>query len=592
MKKRLNIVSQLLIWRVKNLSDRKFVIILSILIGTITALIAVIIKWLAHVIRHYVQTGIQSNQLTFSYIFYPIIGIILSVIFSKYVIKKTIRSGIPNVLYSISKNNGKIKSHNMFSSIICSSLTVGFGGSVGLEGPTITSCTAWAANIGSLFRLNYKQTTLLLSCAAAATIAAIFKAPIAAIVFALEVIMIDLTMWSLIPLLLASMSSVLTSYFFMGQDVLYPIEISSKFELKDIIWYIGLGIFCGIIAYYFTNMYLYIDKLFSKIKDRRKKLLIGGIILGILLFIFPSLYGEGFEDINNCLRGDYSYIFNNSIFYSMSENKWILLCLLLSIIIFKVIASSLTISSGGVGGIFAPALFVGVNTGVLYSFLIETLGLANLNINNFALIGMGGMIAGVLQAPLTGIFLIADISGGYHLFVPLMLTATISYATVKYFVPNSVYTVQLAEKRELMTHNKDKRILSLMRIDKLIEIDFHKLDIDDDFNKILDAISTSNRNIFPVLNKEGYFKGYILLDDIRKIIFKPEIYNSLKVKDIIKVPTETIDISEDMHDIASRFNKSDKYNITVLDQGKYIGFLSRAKLFSRYRKLLRYFSED
>jgi CIC family chloride channel protein len=569
-----------------------FVIILSILIGVISALIAVTIKWGAHIIREYIQAGIKPSQWAFSYIILPSIGILLTVLFIKYVLKHKLRPGIPNVLYGISKNDGKIKSHNMYSSILSSSITVGFGGSVGLEGPTITSCTAWASNIGTFFRLNYKQTTLLLACAAAATIAAIFKAPIAAIVFALEVIMLDLTMWALIPLLLASMSSVLTSYFFMGQDVLYPFEITNHFELKDIGWYIGLGVFCGLISYYFTHIYLYIEKLFKRIKRSRTRLLIGGLSLGILLFVFPSLYGEGYEDINTCLRGDYSYLFDNSIFFNFSDNQGVLIILLLAIILTKVLATSLTISAGGVGGIFAPSLFIGVNAGALYSLFFNSLGISNLHINNFALIGMGGMIAGVLHAPLTGIFLIADISGGYHLFVPLMLTATISYATVKYFVSQSVYTAQLASRRELMTHDKDKRILSIMKMETLIEQDFLILDIDDSFLDILEAISNSSRNVFPVVGDKGVFMGYVSLDAVRKHMFKPEMYDALSVKDFLEQPRETVNMKESMHDIASTFAKCDSFNIVVLQEGKYVGFVSRAKVFSKYRKLLKYFSDD
>jgi len=592
VKKPKGLLGRFLVWRVRHLSDRKFVLLLSVLIGVLTALIAVVIKLCAHFIRNFVQMGMKPSQWAFSYIVFPSIGILFSILFVKYIIRKNVRPGIPNVLYCISKNNGKIKPHNMFSSIVTSALTVGFGGSVGLEGPTITSCTAWASNLGRLVRLNYKQITLLLACASAATIAAIFKAPIAAIVFALEVIMLDLTMWALIPLLMASMSSVLTSYFFMGQDVLYPFEIVHRFQLNDIVWYIGLGIFCGILSFYFSKVYLFIDNFFRNIKTSKMRLLLGGTSLGVLLFVFPSLYGEGYNDINACLRGDYHYLFDNSIFFNLFNNEWVLLLLLFVIVVTKVIATSLTVSAGGVGGIFAPSLFVGVNAGVLYSQFFNTIGLTNLHVNNFALIGMGGMIAGVLHAPLTGIFLIADISGGYHLFVPLMLTATISYATVKYFVPNSVYTTQLASRKELMTHNKDKRILSLMKVTDLVEKDFITLNVNDNFDSILKAVSESSRNFFPVVDDLNIFKGYVSLDSIRKIMFKPELHDSLFVRNFIQKGDITIDITESMHDVAAKFNKTSHFNIVVLRGEEYVGFVSRAKVFSKYRMLLRYFSDD
>jgi len=592
VKKPVSIFGKILVWRLKHISDRHFVLILSALIGIITGLIAVVLKSSVHNIREFVQTGMQPSQWAFSYILYPTVGIVLSVLFIKYIIKKPIRAGIPNVLYGISRKRGRIDRHNMFSSIVTSSLTVGFGGSVGLEGPTVTTCSAVGSNLGMLFRLNYKQVTLLLACASAATIAAIFKAPIAALVFALEVIMLDLTMWSLIPLLTASMASVLTSYFFMGQDVLYPFQVVHRFQLEDIVWYMGLGIFCGIISFYFGKVYLYVDYIFKKIKNNRFKVLWGGICLGILLFIFPSLYGEGFNDINACLTGDYDYLFNNSIFFNYSENVWVLIILLLAVVLTKVIATSVTVGAGGVGGIFAPSLFIGVNAGVFYSLIINTLGLSNLNVNNFALIAMGGMIAGVLYAPLTGIFLIADISGGYHLFVPLMLTATISYATVRYFVPNSVYTIQLARRRHLMTHDKDKQVLSLMKVSGLIEKGFIVLHIDDSFDEIKEAISESSRNIFPVVDDDNNFKGLVLLDSIRKIMFNPELCKSLMVKDFLLEIKDTIDVDESMHDVASKFQMSGLYNIVVLEEGKYIGFVSRAKVFSTYRRMLKYFSED
>jgi CIC family chloride channel protein len=592
MKRTMTLAGKFLTWRLRHISDRQFLVILSVIIGIVTGMVAVVIKNSAHYIRITIQEIVAVNIVNLTYIIFPAIGILLSVLFVLYVIRKPVRPGIPNVLYGISKNNGKINPHNMYSSIVTSSITVGFGGSVGLEGPTVTTCAAMGSFLGRIMHLNYKQITLLLACASAATISAIFKAPIAAIVFALEVIMLDLTMWSLVPLLMASMASVLTSYFFVGQDLLYPFEVVHKFKLDDIVWYIGLGIFCGLISSYFTKVYLFFEGLFQKMNSNLKRILIGGLLLGILVFFFPSLYGEGYEDINSCLSGNYTYLFDKSIFQSFSTNQYALLIMFFVVLLAKAVASSVTVGAGGVGGIFAPSLYIGASSGVFFATAINMIGIANLHVDNFSLIGMGGMIAGVLHAPLTGIFLIADISGGYHLFVPLMLTSTIAYATVKYFVPHSVYTVQLARRKELMTHDKDKVVLSLMKVERLVEKNFSSVSPDYSLGKLVEVISLSNRNIFPVVDGKGRFLGIVKLDNVRQVMFKPELYDSLYVRDFMFKPKYVVDINEDMDEVVKKFQISGRYNLVVLRNGNYLGFVSRAKVFSKYRRMLKHFSED
>lgn len=592
MKRTMTVAGKFLKWRLRHISNRQFLVILSVIIGIITGMVAVVMKNSAHYIRRFVQDIVAANDISVAYIVFPAVGILLSVLFVLYIIRKPVRPGIPNVLYGISKDNGRISRHNMYSSIVTSSMTVGFGGSVGLEGPTVTTCAAFGSFIGRLMHLNYKQITLLLACASAATISAIFKAPIAAIVFALEVIMLDLTMWSLVPLLMASMASVLTSYFFVGQDLLYPFEVVHKFQLNDIVWYIGLGVFCGLISSYFTKVYLFFEGLFQKIHSVFRRVLFGGLLLGILIFLFPSLYGEGYEDINSCLSGDYSYLFDNSVFENLSSNHYALVIMFLAVLLAKAVASSVTVGAGGVGGIFAPSLYIGASLGVFFATAVNMMGIANLHVDNFSLIGMGGMIAGVLHAPLTGIFLIADISGGYHLFVPLMLTSTIAYATVKSFVPHSVYTVQLARRKELMTHNKDKVVLSLMKLDRLVEKNFVAIHPEYSLGKLVEIISSSSRNIFPVVDGKGRFLGIVKLDDVRKVMFKQEFYDTLFVRDFMFSPEYQLDINEHMDDVVKKFQTSGRFNIVVLNEGYYLGFVSRAKLFSKYRRMLKYFSED
>jgi CIC family chloride channel protein len=590
--KKKSLLARFLIWRLKHISDRQFISFLGILIGITSGIAAVIIKNSVHFISSLLQGTFDLEFANFLYMIYPAIGVSVAVLFIKYVVKRPVRHGIPNVLHSISKTNGQINTHNMFSSIVTSAFTVGFGGSVGLEGPTVATGAAIGSNIGRLFHLNYKHTTLLLACACTGAMAAIFKAPIAAIVFAMEVIMLDLTMWSLVPLLLASSTAVMTSYFFLGMDVLYPFDVENGFDLKDLPYYIVLGIFTGLLATYFTKMYMYIQALFDKIGKAYLKLLVGGLSLGMIIFFFPSLYGEGYHGINASLSGDYSYLFNNSLFYSFSENIWVLLILLALVIFFKVIAASITFGAGGIGGIFAPTLFMGVNAGILFAKMVHSLGLRNIEVNNFALIGMGGMIAGVLHAPLTGLFLIADISGGYQLFVPLMITATISYATVKSFETHSVYTIQLARRKELMTHDKDQNVLSLMRVTRLIEKNFNTINSEATLGDLVKVIAKSQRNLFIVVDAENNFEGIVKLDDIREIMFQPEKYDVMFIRDLMIMPTVVIQHDESMADVARKYQYSDKFNMVVLQDGKYLGCVSRAQIFSTYRRMLKHFSED
>ncbi|MEZ5104049.1 MAG: chloride channel protein [Draconibacterium sp.] len=566
------------------MSERGFITALSIIIGLLAGIAAVIIKNAVRLTQQLVNKMVSNEVHNYIYFAIPILGLFLTVIVVKYVIRREVRHGIPNVLYSISKQRGKIRNHNLYSSVIASSLTVGFGGSVGLEGPTVATGTAWGSWLARFFRLNYKNTILVLGCASSGAMAAIFKAPIAAIVFSVEVIMIDLTVFSLVPLLLSSATAVVTSYFFLGQDVLYPFNVTSAFELADLPYYIALGIIAGFVSVYFIRMYLFVGDIFDKIENKWKRLFIGGSSLGVLIFLFPSLYGEGYESINECMAGNLDYLFNNSLFYDLKEELWVALILIALIIFSKAIATSLTFGAGGVGGIFAPTLFTGVNTGMLFAQLVNFIGIRPINSNNFALIGMAGLIAGVLHAPLTGIFLIADISGGYKLFVPLMITATFAYIIVRTFTPNSVYHIQLARRKELLTHDKDANVLQMMKIRKLIESDFEKLSPDATLRDVTVAISRNHRNLFPVVDSEGKMVGMLKMDDVRNMIFKHELYDKVKVKDLMYMPEYFIDPNDSMEIVANKFESSGRYNLAVLEDGKYLGFISRARVFTNYRK--------
>ena len=595
LKEKLNpekLLHNFLKWRVRHVSNRQFIMYLSILVGIASGLGAVAIKNSVHIISVLVQDVIYNEGPAYIYLFSPVVGVLLTVLFIKFILKRPVRHGIPNVLYGLSKRAGRIRPHNTFSSIVASSLTVGFGGSVGLEGPTVSTGAAIGSNIGQLFHLNYRQITLLLGCASAAAMSAIFKAPIAGIVFALEIIMLDLTLSAIVPLLMASASAVLTSYLFMVQQVLYPVNITETFKIDDILFYIILGIITGFVAVYFTRAYLFIEKIFEKLESARNKLIVGGLGLGILLFFFPALYGEGYETINRVLSGDGSYVFEQDLFSGLQYYWPAMVGLMLVVTGLKVVATSITFGSGGVGGIFAPTLFIGANTGLVFAIIVNQTGFYDISQQNFALVGMGGLIAGVLQAPLTGLFLIADVTGGYELFLPLMITATISFATAKTFVKNSVYHHQLAQRKELLTHDKDQVALALMDITKLIETDFSIIPLEATLGDLVKAVSKAHRNLFPVVDEKGILHGMVKMDDIRDIIFKPELYETTKVKDLMYMPEYYISPDDTMEDLVEMFRTSGRFNVAVIDKGKYLGFISRANAFTAYRNFVKRFSGE
>lgn len=576
--------------RTKYLTDTQFLSIISVLVGITIGIVAAIIKNAVHGIQEFLKTDTIQSFQHYAYFAYPLFGIFLAVLFTRFVIRKRVGHGIPSVLYAISEDKGKIRKHNMFSSIISSALTVGFGGSVGLEGPTVATGSAYGSYYGSLFHFSYKNRVILLGAAAAGAMAAIFKAPITAIVFAVEVIMIDLTAASLIPLLLASIAAVLTSYYVMGPDVLYHFELKEKYEMSDLPLFAILGVITGLVSVYFTKVYIWIQEFFDKQKSWLTRLLMGGVILGVLVFIFPALYGEGYEVINEALSGNYTYV-NDFSFFNEFQGTHYLIIFLILVILFKVVATSVTFGAGGVGGIFAPTLFIGANTGLVFAIGAQLLGY-DVTVANFVLVAMAGAISGNLQAPLTAIFLIAEITGGYQLFVPLMLVATISYLTTRLFTKNSVYTIQLARRGHLMTHHTDNNIIKLLDLNDLIEKNFVPVNIDQDLGDLVQVITNSNRNVFPVIDDDKKLKGIITMPDIRKIIFKPELYKTTKVADLMFIPDIIIEADEPMAEIVQKFRNTGIYNLPVVQNGTYIGFISRANIFSSYRKLLQDFSAE
>ena len=591
MKSFRKILLSIQLFRRRYLTDRQYMLALSVVIGFLSGLAAVIIKNSVHWIQGVLTSGFDIRFDNVMFIFYPVIGIIITVLFIRFILRQYVGDGVPTVLYAISKNKGILKAHNMFSSMITSSITVGFGGSVGLEGPTVATGAAIGSNISRFLHLNYKQTVTMLAVASAAAMSAIFKAPIAGIVFAVEVIMLDLTIASLTPLLLASVTAALTSYFFLGMNVLYPFDIVRVFMMKDIGLYVLLGIFTGLVSLYFTRIYLYFQNFFSKISKWYWRLAIGGISLGVIVFLFPSLYGEGYRATNSVLHGQTDTLFENSLFYGLQGNLTAVFILMSVVLILKVMATSLTFGAGGIGGIFAPTLFTGAHAGLLFAMAFKALGCVDLSETNFALVGMAGLIAGVIHAPLTAIFLIAEITGGYELFMPLMITAVISFITIRIFTANSVYTIQLAKRGELMTHHQDKNVLAMIDMNELIETNFKVVDGEATLGDLVAVIEDANRNIFPVVDKEGYFLGHVILDDVRHVMFKPEIYATTRVKDLMRIPVYTISPDDTVEQIAQKFQSSGKYNLAVLRHGKYLGYISKANLFGQYRAKLKEVSE-
>jgi CIC family chloride channel protein len=586
-------LKRFLVWRAKHISEKRFILILSGVIGFTSGIGAVLLKNLTHFIQWLLEGKIVEDVHNAFYFVFPLIGFVLAFAVMKYVIKHKISHGIPTTLHSISKEKGKLKRYQMFGSILTAPLTVGFGGSVGLEGPTVSTGAAISSNIAQMLHLNQKNRNLLIGAAAAGALSSIFKAPIAAIIFAVEVFSLDLTVVSMLPLLIASVSAILTSYLFFGSQTILPFEITQGFTAKHLPFYLLLGAATGLVSIYFTFIYERIQNLFEKLKSSKLKLIVGGISLGAILFLFPSLYGEGFEVINQLLEGNYNLDLFSTLDW-FSDSAYGLLLLLLIVGLLKIVATSISFGAGGVGGIFAPTLFMGAVFGHLVAKIIHMTGLStSVSTSNFNLLGMSGLMAGVVHAPLTAIFLIAEVTGGYELFIPLMITSAMGYAITKMVMPHSVYTMELGRKGDLITHDKDHAVLTLMDIDSVIETNFIPVHPTMNLGEIIhSAVVKSKRNIFPVIDPDNkQFLGVILLDDIRSKMFKPELYNEIFVAEIMHSAPDLIDLEKDkMTYIMDKFERSGAWNLPVVKNGEYQGFISKSKLLTAYRRKLIHFT--
>ena len=593
-----NFYDRMIEWRERHISEKDLVLLLSFFVGAFSAAAATILKSFIHLIQWLVEEQlIGDSGHTWWYLITPIIGITLAAIFVKYIVRDDISHGITKILYAISQRKSIIKAHNMWSSIIGSGLTIGFGGSVGAEAPIVLTGAAIGSNLAKAFRLDQKTMMLMIACGAAGAIGGIFKAPIAGLVFTLEVLMMDLTMTSVAPLLISSVTATAISYILTGTEPMFPLDSTEAFMVERIPWYLVLGFVCGLVSLYFTRGMNGLEQWFKhSIQNMWVKLLLGGMTLSVLIFIFPPLYGEGYDVIRQLINGDCMSALENSPLehneWAARNGSWLLLTYFGFIILFKIVASVATNGAGGVGGIFAPSLFMGAITGFLTARIMNMTGLS-VPEANFALVGMAGLMSGVMHAPLTGIFLIAELTGGYHLFMPLMIVSVISYLTIMLFEPHSLYAMRLAQKGELLTHNKDRNVLTLLKMDSVLETDFITIFPEMTLGELVKVISESKRNIFPVIDQEGHLKGILLLDEVRNIMFQPRLYKRFTVGQLMTSPAAILRFDLPMEKVMEVFEDTGAWNLPVVDQDRrYLGFVSKSKIFNSYRHVLVHFSEE
>jgi chloride channel protein, CIC family len=586
-----NIFRRFNIWRTRNIPERNFIVFLGFLVGIISGVAAVTLKSAIHLSIHLLEK-LFLEKGDFYFVLFPIIGITLTYLFVRYVVKDNISHGVTRVLYSISKKNGFLNKHNTWSSMVASTLTISFGGSVGAEAPVVLTGSAIGSNLARFFKLNYRQITLMIGCGAAGAVAGIFKAPLAGMLFTLEVLMLDLTMASLIPLMVSAVTATTVAYFMLGNAVLFSFKLDHAFYVENIGFYVILGIFCGLVSVYFTKATLWFEGIFKKVKNPAAKIFIGAAVLTMLVFLFPSLWGEGYNSIRSLLNGGGRSIFAYTLYSSVAENSFVFLFLILMVLIFKVVAMAATNGAGGVGGIFAPSLLMGSFAGFFVAHSLNFIFQTNLPENNFTLVGMAGVMAGVMHAPMTAIFLIAEITGGYTLIVPLIITAAISYMTIMLFEPHSIYTKRLAERGELLTHHKDKNVLMMLDLNKLVEKEFIELTDDMSLRDFVKVVPHSKRNIFPVLDNDRKLTGVVIMEVVRPIIFNNDLYDSTFVTDFMITPPAVVDVTDNMDTVMKKFKKTNAWNLPVIENGVYLGFLSKSKIFNEYREILLHFSEE
>ena len=596
IKRKFTFFERLFIWRRMNFSEQKFILAISFFVGILTAFAGLFLKWLIAQIQYVLTYRFDVTDSNPLYLVYPVIGIFLTGLFVRYVVKDDISHGVTKILFAIARKQSKIKAHNTWSSVIASAITIGFGGSVGAEAPIVLTGSAIGSNLGRLFRMNSKTLMLLVGCGAAGAVAGIFKAPIAGLVFTLEVLMIDLTMGALLPLLISCVTAAGVTFAISGTNTIFEFHLQDAFAVEKIPAYILLGIFCGLVSLYFTRTMNSLEDIYRKYSNPYIKLLIGGATLSILIYLFPSLYGEGYELIELLLNGrgpeDWDTAMDSSLFYGHGN---LLLLYLALVLIFKVFASTATNGGGGCGGIFAPSLFLGCISGFIFARLWninQCLGI-HLPERNFAMIGMAGLMSGVMHAPLTGIFLIAELTGGYQLFMPLMIVSVCAYLTIISFEPHSIYSMRLAKKGQLLTHHKDRSVITLMSLDSVIEKYDEYLYPDMDLSELVKSISGSRRDVFPVVDRQHRLVGIVYLDNVRPVMFRQELYHRFQIGQLMSEPVARLNINDSMDVVLLTFDKTGAWILPVVDMdGIFMGFVRKSHVLTLYRKMVADLSND
>ena len=581
-------ISDWLLGRVKGLSNRQMMVLLAVIVGALAGLGTYLFEMLLYGIRSALVTWLPVDQAHFLYLIYPAVGIVLATLFVKYIVKDEISEGVTRVLYAMSRRDSRIAPHNCWTSIVGGATTIGFGGSVGPEAPIVLTGAAIGSNVGKLARLNYKELTLLLCCGAGAAVAAIFKAPITGVVFVLEILMLDITASSIIPLLVSSVSATTVALVFRGFDPILSITLSSSdvFVIHQIPLYVLLGVCCGLMSYYFTSMNSKVGAFVKSVQSQYRRWALGGVVLGVLIFIFPPLYGEGYEALTALMHGNVPDLFDNSLFFRFRHVEWVALIYVTAVMFFKVIAMATTNAAGGVGGTFAPSLFVGAFMGAIVALACNAFLDWNISVVSFTLVGMAGVMAGVMKAPLTSIFLIAELSNGYGLFIPLMIVASISFAVDYTLDRDSIYTKQLRQRGELLSHDKDSSVFVFLRLEDLMETDFVRIKENFTLGDLVGIISSAHRNIFPVIDNFGHLLGVVQLDDLREDMFKREMWGR-PVIDYMRQPPYKILEHEQVQSILPRFEENHTWMLPVVDRdNRYLGFISKSRILNAYREAL------
>ena len=582
-------------WCEQHLSNRQYVLLLSFLVGVGAALAAQVLKWLIFEIEHLLTSQFDSTRTNWLYLVYPVVGIFITALFIKYVVRDNIGHGVTKILYAISRKQGHIRRHNTWSSVIASAVTIGFGGSVGAESPIVLTGSAIGSNLGNFFHRDHKTLMLLIGCGASGAIAGIFKAPIAGLVFTLEVLMIDLTMASLLPLLVSCLTATCITYALTGTDPMFSFHLSDPFTVNRVPTAVLLGIFCGLISLYFTRAMNAFEQVFGRFSGLWSKLALGGTVLAILIYFFPPLYGEGYNTIHLLLGSSHEGavdVMNNSLFYGHTH---LLLLYLGCILLFKVFATTATNGGGGCGGTFAPSLFLGCIGGFVFSRLWNAYSPMQIDVpeTNYALLGMAGVMSGVFHAPLTGVFLIAELTGGYALFLPLMIVSVSSYLTIHAFEPHSIYSMRLARRGELLTHHKDRAVLTLMSMDAVIDRNRPVLSKDSYLGQAVHVVAQSKSIHFAVCAADNRLLGIINLNDLRKIIFRSELYRMYKAEQLMQKPTLLLRTDDSMQSVMDKFQSVAAATLPVVNpEGHFEGFVSKTRLYSLYRQIIKDFSEE